>query len=101
MWRRKVELWIYLGDNTPLSPQCTNNGPARAAQTAQIRQTLDKLPQVVNVTYRTQAQNLAQFKKEFAYDPIFVASVRPGDIPASFQAKLRNAQADAGPGKGG
>ena len=100
LWQSKVELSIYLCDNNPLSPQCTNNGPARAAQTAQIRQTLDKLPQVVNVTYRTQAQNLAQFKKEFAYDPIFVASVRPGDIPASFQVKLRNAQADAGPVKG-
>ena len=97
LWQSKVELSIYLCDNNPLSPQCTNNGPARAAQTAQIRQTLDKLPQVVNVTHRTQAQNLAQFKKEFAYDPIFVASVRPGDIPASFQVKLKNAQADAGP----
>ncbi len=97
LWQSKVELSIYLCDNNPLSPQCTNNGPATAAQTAQIRQTLDKLPQVVNVTHRTQAQNLAQFKKEFAYDPIFVASVLPGDIPASFQVKLKNAQADAGP----
>ncbi len=97
LWQSKVELSIYLCDNNPLSPQCTNNGPATAAQTAQIKQTLDKLPQVVNVTHRTQAQNLAQFKKEFAYDPIFVASVLPGDIPASFQVKLKNAQADAGP----
>ncbi len=97
LWQSKVELSIYLCDNNPLSPQCTNNGPATAAQTAQIKQTLYKLPQVVNVTHRTQAQNLAQFKKEFAYDPIFVASVLPGDIPASFQVKLKNAQADAGP----
>jgi len=97
LWQSKVELSIYLCDNNPLSPQCTNNGPATAAQTAQIKQTLDKLPQVVNVTHRTQAQNLAQFRKEFAYDPIFVASVLPGDIPASFQVKLKNAQADAGP----
>jgi cell division transport system permease protein len=52
---------------------------------------------VVSVTHRTQAQNLAQFRKEFASNPVFVRSVTPGDIPASFQVKLRNAQADAGP----
>jgi cell division transport system permease protein len=99
LWQSKVELSIFLCDNNPLSPQCTKNGPATKPQTAQIRQTLLKLPQVVNVSYRTQAANLAQFKKEFAYDPVFVASVLPGDIPASFQVKLKNAQADAGPVK--
>jgi len=97
LWQSKVELSIYLCDNNPLSPQCTKNGAATDAQTAQIRQTLNQLPRVVHVTYRTQAQNLAQFKKEFGYDPVFVASVLPGDIPASFQVKLKNAQADAGP----
>jgi len=97
LWQSKVELSIYLCDNNPLSPQCTKNGPATQAQTTQIQQTLNKLPQVVHVSYRTQAENLAQFRREFAYDPVFVASVLPGDIPASFQVKLKNAQADAGP----
>lgn len=97
LWQSKVELSIYLCDNNPLSPQCQKTGAANDAQTAQIRQTLNNLPQVVHVTFRTQAQNLAQFKKEFAYDPVFVQSVLPGDIPASFQVKLKNAQADAGP----
>jgi len=97
LWQNKVELSIYLCDNNPLSPQCTKNGPARPAQTAQIQNTLRKLPQVVNVTFKTQAENLAQFKKEFAYDPVFVQSVLPGDIPASFQVKLQNAQTDAAP----
>jgi cell division transport system permease protein len=97
LWQSKVELSIYLCDSNPLSPQCTKNGAATDAQTAQIRQTLDGLPQVVSATYRTQAQNLAQFKKEFGYDPVFVSSVLPGDIPASFQVKLKNAQTDAQP----
>jgi cell division transport system permease protein len=97
LWQSKVELSIYLCDNNPLSPQCTKNGPATDAQTAQIQRTLNKLPQVVEVTHQTQSQNLKQFKKEFAYDPVFVQSVLPGDIPASFQVKLKNAQSDAGP----
>jgi cell division transport system permease protein len=97
LWQSKVELSIYLCDKNPLSPQCTNNGEATSAQTARIKATLKNLPQVVTVTYQSQADNLAQFRKEFAYDPVFIDSVLPGDIPASFQVKLRNAQADAGP----
>ena len=97
LWQSKVELSIYLCDKNPLSPQCANTGQATPTQTARIKATLKKLPQVVTVTYQSQADNLAQFRKEFAYDPIFVDSVLPGDIPASFQVKLRNAQADAGP----
>jgi cell division transport system permease protein len=97
LWQSKVELSIYLCDDNPLSPQCTKNGAATAAQTAQIQRTLNKLPQVVDVTFQSQQANLAQFKKEFAYDPVFVSSVLPGDIPASFQVKLKNAQTDAGP----
>jgi cell division transport system permease protein len=97
LWQSKVELSIYLCDKNPLSPQCTNNGEATSAQTARIKATLKNLPQVVTVTYQSQADNLAQFRKEFAYDPVFIDSVLPGDIPASFQVKLKNAQADAGP----
>ena len=97
LWQSKVQLSIYLCDNNPLSPQCTKNGPATAAQTTQIASTLRKLPQVVEVTHQTQAANLAQFRKEFAYDPVFIDSVQPGDIPASFKVKLKNAQTDAGP----
>ena len=97
LWQSKVELSIYLCDNNPLSPQCTKNGPATTAQTAQIKQTLRKLPQVVGVTFQSQEANLRQFRKEFAYDSVFIDSVLPGDIPASFQVKLKNAQTDAGP----
>jgi cell division transport system permease protein len=97
LWQSKVELSVYLCDNNPLSPQCQDSGPASKEQTAQIQATLNRLPQVVNVTYHSQEWNLRQFRKEFAYDPIFVASVLPGDIPASFQVKLKNAQTDAKP----
>jgi cell division transport system permease protein len=95
LWQSKVELSIFLCDSNPLSAQCTNNGPATHAQINQIAATLRNLPQVVSATFHSQPENLAQFRKEFAYDPVFVSSVTPGDIPASFQVKLKNAQADA------
>ena len=75
LWQSKVELSIYLCDNNPLSPQCTRNGPATTAQTHQIQSTLRRLPQVVDVTYQSQEANLSQFRKEFAYDPVFSAGV--------------------------
>src|SRR5262250_790995 len=58
LWQSKVELSVYLCDNNPLSPQCQNSGSATGPQTAQIRATLSRLPQVVNVTYHSQEQNL-------------------------------------------
>ncbi len=97
LWQSKVQLSIYLCDNNPLSPQCTKNGPATAAQITQIKQTLSGMNQVTAVSFKSQETNLKQFRKEFAYDPVFIASVVPGDIPASFQVKLKNAQADSGP----
>lgn len=98
LWQSKVQLSIYLCDNNPLSPQCTKNGPATPQQIDQIKRTLlGMTSQVTGVTFKSQETNLKQFRKEFAYDPVFVNSVVPGDIPASFQVKLKNAQADAGP----
>lgn len=97
LWQSKVQLSIYLCDKNPLSPQCTKNGPATQAQIAQIKRTLSGMDQVTSVTFRSQEANLKEFRREFAGDPVFVRSVVPGDIPASFQVKLVNAQADAAP----
>jgi cell division transport system permease protein len=97
LWQSRVQLSVYLCDNTPLSPTCAKNGPATAAQTAQIHRTLSSLPQVVAVIYQSQAQDYAQFKQEMSGDPALIANTPPGDIPASFLVKLKNAQIDAGP----
>jgi len=97
LWQNRIELSVYLCSQTPLTPQCTKNGAASAAETAQVHKTLLALhPQVVSVTYQSAKQAYAQFKQEFADQPDLVSSVQPGDIPASFQVKMQNAQADAG-----
>jgi cell division transport system permease protein len=97
LWQNRIELSVFLCSATPLTPQCSKNGPATAAQTAQVHKTLLSLPEVVSVSYQTAAQAYAQFKREFANQPELVSSVQQGDIPASFQVKMKNAQADAGP----
>jgi cell division transport system permease protein len=95
LWQSKVQLSVYLCDSNPLSAQCVQNGPANPAQRAQIEATLKGLPQVTSVVYLTQAQDYQQFRQEFANDPVLLSYTSQQDIPASFEVRLRNAQADA------
>ncbi len=91
-WQGRVQLSVYLCTKISSSPQCTKNGPATAAEMSQLRQELGAMPQVSSVTYESQATAYQQFKSEF---PSMVNSVSLGDIPDSFEVKLKNTQADA------
>jgi cell division transport system permease protein len=93
-WQGRVQLSIYLCTATSVSPQCAKNGPATPSEIAQIQQDLKALPQVVSVRYESQAQAYLRFRQEFSQNRSFVSSVSKGDIPNSFQVKLRNTQTD-------
>jgi cell division transport system permease protein len=93
-WQGKVQLSIYLCTTTSVSPSCKGNGPATAAEKAQIAADLRALPQVQHVYYESQAQAFAHFKQDFSRDPAFTNLVTQSEIPDSFQVKLVNAQAD-------
>jgi cell division transport system permease protein len=91
-WQGRVQLSVYLCTKVSSSPQCAKNGPATPAEMAQVKQTLSAMQQVSSVTYVSQPQAYQQFKQEF---PSMVNSVSAGEIPDSFQVKLKNTQADA------
>src|SRR5690242_1988151 len=95
-WQGRVQLSIFLCTATSVSPQCKQNGPATQAQRDQILHNLTALRSqgVQQVYYESQAQAFARFKKDFAQDRSFASLVTQGEIPDSFQVKLRNAQAD-------
>jgi cell division transport system permease protein len=90
-WQGRVQLSIYLCTKVSSSPQCTKNGPATAAEMASIHQTLAGLPEVASVSYVSQSAAYSQFRSEF---PSMVNSVTAGEIPNSFEVRLKNAQAD-------
>jgi cell division transport system permease protein len=90
----RVQLSVYLCTAVPSSPQCAHNGPASAAQRAQIQQTLSSLPQVASVTYVTQAEAYQQFKSEFSDDRTLVNETSAAQIPDSFEVKLKNTESD-------
>ncbi len=93
-WQGKVQLSIYLCTTTSVSQQCRQNGPATAAEKAQIYQDLKRLSQVQAVYYESQQQAYAHFKQDFSRDPAFTNLVSKSEIPDSFQVRLRNAQTD-------
>src|SRR5450759_1442431 len=97
-WQGRVQLSIYLCTATSVSPQCRANGPATAAEQQQIRSDLTALKSqgVESVQYESQAQAFQHFRQEFSQDESFASLVSQGEIPDSYQVKLRNAQSDFG-----
>jgi cell division transport system permease protein len=97
-WQGRVQLSIYLCTATSVSPQCRANGPATAAEKQQIKNDLTALKSqgVESVQYESQAQAFQHFKQEFSQDKSFASLVSQGEIPDSYQVKLRNAQSDFG-----
>jgi cell division transport system permease protein len=97
-WQGRVQLSIYLCTATSVSPQCRANGPATAAEKQQIKNDLTALKSqgVESVQYESQALAFQHFKQEFSQDKSFASLVSQGEIPDSYQVKLRNAQSDFG-----
>ena len=97
-WQGRVQLSAYLCTATSVSPQCRANGPATSAEKQQIQNDLLALKSqgVEQVIYESQAQAYQHFRQEFSQDKSFSSLVSQGEIPDSFQVKLRNAQADFG-----
>jgi cell division transport system permease protein len=96
-WQSKVEISIYLCNATSPNPTCKTSGAATPGDRQQLLTTLRSMPQVQNVTYVSQSQAFQQFSQLFkSINPSMVSSVTSGDIPDSFQVKLRNPSADYG-----
>jgi cell division transport system permease protein len=92
-WQGKVELSIYLCIKTSPQPQC-QNGPSTEAQRQQIQHQLAAMPQVESVYYVSQQQAYTEFKQYFSNQQELVKQTEQGDIPDSFEVKLRNPEAD-------
>lgn len=97
LWQSRLQLSVYLCSAINPDANCVKNGAVTAGERSQIEHTLHSLPQVVSFTFQTQQEAYAQAKRLFANEPVMLNFVQPGDLPASFQVKMKNAQTDAGP----
>ena len=92
-WQSKVEISVYLCTADSANPNC--HGAYTQAQYTQLNQTLNSMTQQVqSVVFQTQDQAYTQFKQFFANDQAYVSTVKPTDIPVSFEVKLKNPQRD-------
>jgi len=73
---------------------CTKGTDTTDAQTADIRAQLTAVPSVSKVVYVSQAQNLAQAKKQ---SPATASFLKLGDLPASFSVTLKDLRNDYAP----
>jgi cell division transport system permease protein len=93
-WQSRVQLSVYLCSSQALENQCAKTGQVTPAEIATIRQELQSNKDVAQVTFLNQQQAWEQFKREFAGSST-VNDVTQDQIPASFEIKLKNTQADA------
>jgi cell division transport system permease protein len=97
LWQSRLALSVYLCSSVNPDTNCAKNGPVTDSEKAQIEHTLNNLPQVVSYTYQSQQQAYQQARQLFSNEPVMLNFVQPGDLPASFEVKMRNAEADAVP----
>jgi cell division transport system permease protein len=94
-WQSRVQLSVYLCTSTSLGGTCSKNGPVTPAEINSIRNELQATHDVSSLQYISQQQAFAQFRQEFADDEPIVKYTSQGQIPSSFEIRLKNTQADA------
>jgi cell division transport system permease protein len=96
-WQSRVQLSVYLCSNASVSPACAKSGQITSSEQQIVFDDLKANKDVLSVTYLPQSQAYAQFKSEFANSPTLVRYTSENQIPASFEVRLRNTEADAAP----
>jgi cell division transport system permease protein len=98
-WQSRVQLSVYLCTSQAISKKCAKNGAVTPSEIASIRQELQGhlSSYVVSATFVTQTEAVQQFRAEFKDQPTLVKYTSANQIPPSFEIKLKNTQADAGP----
>src|SRR3974377_191368 len=97
VWQSRVQLSLYLGPPGTLGGTCDKNGPVTQAEISTIQQELNNNKDILTATYLSQAEAYKQFRQEFAANEPIVKYTNANQIPASFEVRLKNTEADALP----
>jgi len=96
-WQSRVQLSVYLCTASSLGGTCAKNGAVTPAEINNIKAQLLATHEVTSIQFVSQKQAVAQFRQEFANDGPIVKYTSADQIPPSFQIRLKNTEADAGP----
>jgi cell division transport system permease protein len=96
-WQSRVQLSVYLCTKDSLGGTCQHNGAVTGSEIQNIRNDLYATHDILTLQYVTQQAAQQQFKQEFANNEPIVKYTSLDQIPSSFEIRLKNTQADAGP----
>jgi cell division transport system permease protein len=96
-WQSRVQLSVYLCTSSNVGGNCAQNGAVTPSEIQNIRQQLQSNRDVLSAQFVSAKQNDALFKRDFASDQTLERYTQANQIPASFEVRLRNTQADAVP----
>jgi cell division transport system permease protein len=96
-WQSRVQLSVYLCTSSTLGGNCAKNGAVTPGEITNIRNELLQTHDIApgGLVYVSQAQAVAQFRKEFASNEPIVKYTSADQIPSSFEIRLKNTEADA------
>jgi cell division transport system permease protein len=95
-WQSKVQLSVYLCTPSDPSLSC-KDGAYTPSEQQTIQSELNNNPDVLSAQFVSATTNYQQFKQEFGINSPVVRYTQAGEIPASFEIRLKNTEADAGP----
>jgi cell division transport system permease protein len=94
-WQSRVQLSVYLCTATDVEANCQKNGPVTEAERASIYSALKATNLTTSIVYVSADQAYKQFRQEFANNAPIIKFTSKDQIPASYEIKLKNTQADA------
>jgi len=94
-WQSRVQLSVYLCTATDVEANCQKNGPVTEAEKASIYSALKATNLTTSIVYVSADQAYKQFRQEFANNEPIIKFTSKDQIPASYEIKLKNTQADA------
>ena len=96
-WQSRVELSVYLCSPGTLGGTCQKNGAVTQDEINTIQQELNANKDIVSAKFVPQNEAYKQFRSMFHDNQPIVKYTLANAIPASFQIRLKNTEADAAP----
>jgi cell division transport system permease protein len=96
-WQSRVELSVYLCSPGTLGGTCQKNGAVTQQEIATIQQELNSNKDIISAVFVSQSAAYKQFVQEFHSNVPIVKYTTADQIPASFEVRLKNTEADALP----
>jgi cell division transport system permease protein len=96
-WQSRVQLSVYLCSPGMLGGTCQKNGAVTQAEITTIQQELNANKDIVSAKFVPQSEAYRQFLAMFHDNQPIVKYTQANQIPASFEIRLKNTEADSLP----